>query len=126
MARLVQMVSFIFSMPTLRRVLRKVSMQLSCSHAMSPHMQQRLDALRKKFVAGVPKRLSDMDAAASLKARLQLLHQLAGAALSYEAHALGALARATEAALERGGEVDWLRCREAMHAEFLKLEAAEG
>ncbi|MFM9900141.1 MAG: hypothetical protein ACKVOT_03945 [Polaromonas sp.] len=101
-------------------------MQLSFSNAMSPHLRARLETLRKKFIAGIPKRLSDMDAAPSLTARLQVLHQLTGAALSYEAHALGALAKSTEAELEAGADVDWPTCRAALHAEYVKLEAGEG
>lgn len=100
-------------------------MQLSFSKAMSPQMQERLDALRKKFIAGIPKRLSDMDAAPSLAARLHVLHQLTGVALSYEAHALGALAKSTESKLETGAVVDWPASRAALHAEFVKLETGE-
>lgn len=85
-------------------------------------MQERLQALRKKFIAGIPQRLHEMDTAPSLLGRRQVLHQLAGAALSFDAEALGHLARATETALGEGIATDWPACLAALRAEFQKLE----
>ena len=88
-------------------------------------MQERLEALRKKFIAGIPQRLDDMAAAPSPVARLQVLHKLIGAALSYKAQALGELARSIEAALESGVDTNWPACLAALHVEFRKLEAGD-
>ncbi len=97
------------------------SQAMSTQSPLSPQFQERLDALRKTFITGIPRRLDIISAASSAEARIQALHQLAGAALSYRARGLGELARSAELALETNTPLDWPACMAALQAEFCKL-----
>ena len=101
-------------------------MLLKFGDATTPQMQERLAVLRKKFIDGIPRRLNALDASTSLTERMHVVHQLAGAALSYKAQALGELARSIEAALAAGTVTDWPERLAALHAEFRKLEGGDG
>lgn len=98
-------------------------MQFSVDNTPSSDMQKRLQKLRKNFIAGIPKRLQDMDMAPSVTVRIQVLHQLAGAALSFRTEALGNLARSTEVDLEKGLVTDWPASLAALRVEFRRLES---
>lgn len=61
--------------------------------------------LRSGFLAGLPQRWVEIEAAPSDAARQQALHRLAGAAGSYGCTALGEAARAAEQALGQDSAV---------------------
>lgn len=62
-------------------------------------------ALRERFVAGLPRRWSEILEAPDAAARGAALHRLAGAAGAYGFEAIGESARRAEQALHAGDEV---------------------
>ena len=98
-------------------------MQFSADIATSADLRRRHQALRKKFIAGIAKRLLDIEVAPSATVRAQLLHQLTGAALNFKAEALGNLARAHESALTKDFKGNWPACLALLHTEFRRLES---
>ena len=98
-------------------------MQFSADIATSADLRRRHQALRKKFIAGIPKRLLDLEVAPSATVRAQLLHQLTGAALNFKAEALGNLARANEIALIKDFKTNWPTCLASLQAELRRLES---
>jgi HPt (histidine-containing phosphotransfer) domain-containing protein len=98
-------------------------MQFSADLSPSADLRQRHQALRKKFIASVPKRLLDIEMTPCATDRAKLLHQLIGAALSFKAEALGQLARANEAALANDFKTNWPGCVAVLRAELGKLES---
>lgn len=98
-------------------------MQFSADKSPSSDLHKRYQALRKKFLAGIPKRLQDIEAAPCATVRAQLLHQLIGAALNFKAEALGNLARANEIALIKDFKTNWPTCLASLQAELRRLES---
>lgn len=98
-------------------------MQFSADKTPSADLLKRHQALRKKFIAGIPKRLLDIEVATCATVRAQLLHQLIGAALSFKAEALGNLARANEIALIDDFKSNWPACLALLRAELRRLES---
>jgi HPt (histidine-containing phosphotransfer) domain-containing protein len=98
-------------------------MQFSVDKAPSSDFHRRHQALREKFIAGIPKRLLDIETASCATVRAQLLHQLIGAALSFKAEALGHLARANEIALVEDFKTNWPACLALLRAELRRLES---
>ena len=98
-------------------------MQFSAEKSPSSDLHKRYQALRKKFLAGIPKRLQDIEAAPCATVRAQLLHQLIGAALNFKAEALGNLARGHESALTKDFKGNWPACLALLHTELRRLES---
>ena len=98
-------------------------MQLSPDSTPSADFHERYQALRKKFVTGIPKRLLAIEAATCTSVRMQLLHQLAGAALNFEAKALGNLVKTHEVGLKDDFTANWPACQALISAEFRRLES---
>jgi hypothetical protein len=74
-----------------------VAMAASPAEGMPPEMQATFERLRERFVAGLPQRWQEIDAAGSGPALAAALHRLVGAAASYGLGALGDAAREAEA-----------------------------
>jgi len=64
--------------------------------SLPPASRAGLEALRRKFVAGLPARWQEIEQAPDPAARTAALHRLAGAAGSYGYEQLGQAARAAE------------------------------
>jgi HPt (histidine-containing phosphotransfer) domain-containing protein len=65
-------------------------------------VQAALARLRERFMAGLPQRWRELQAAPDAPARAAVLHQLAGVAGSFGLHALGQAAREGEHAALAG------------------------
>jgi hypothetical protein len=61
-----------------------------------PAARGAFEALRTRFLAGLPERWREIDEATDPAARVAALHRLAGSAGSYGCHELGQAARAAE------------------------------
>jgi HPt (histidine-containing phosphotransfer) domain-containing protein len=91
--------------------------------AMPAATQAAFDRLRARFMAGLPARWSEIDAAASARALHDALHRLAGAAGSYGCAPVGAAARRAESLALEGDRPDLIAALEELR---LRIDAACG
>jgi HPt (histidine-containing phosphotransfer) domain-containing protein len=68
----------------------------SPADGLPPAARAGFEALRQRFLAGLPERWREIEAAPDDRARIAALHRLAGAAGSYGFDELGRTARAAE------------------------------
>jgi HPt (histidine-containing phosphotransfer) domain-containing protein len=68
----------------------------SPADGLPPDARAGFEALRQRFVAGLPERWREIETAPDDRARIAALHRLAGAAGSYGFDELGRAARAAE------------------------------
>jgi len=73
-----------------------VAMDTPPAEGLSPEVQAAFARLRERFVAGLPQRWQEIEAAGSGPALQAALHRLVGAAASYGLGALGDAAREAE------------------------------
>ena len=76
----------------------------SPADGMPPAVQAAFQALRTRFLAGLPARWQEIEAAAPGAVRRDALHRLAGAAGSYGFEALGQAARQAERLCAAGAD----------------------
>jgi HPt (histidine-containing phosphotransfer) domain-containing protein len=68
----------------------------SPADALSPEVRAGYEALRRRFIAGLPERWREIEDAVDPAARAAVLHRLAGAAGAYGCGELGQAARSAE------------------------------
>lgn len=91
--------------------------------SMDEATRAQFELLRQRFLAGLARRMAELDAADDDSSRRAVLHRLAGAAGAYGCEALGQLARQAEQALREPPLGDAAQAREALAR--LRLDARE-